>query len=90
MPLIKGGDYHLTACDAVALAKTAKLQSVTIKDSIANLTNNRSSLKSVLGTVKTINLTDTTVDATKLKTLKDGVAATNAAIVFKNAGGTTI
>jgi hypothetical protein len=74
----------------VALAKTAKLQSVTIKDSIANLTNNRSSLKSVLGTVTTINLTDTTVDAKKLKTLKDGVAATNAAIFFKNAGGTTI
>jgi len=74
----------------VALAKTAKLQSVTIKDSIANLTNNRSSLKSVLGTVTTINLIDTTVDATKLKTLKDGVVATNAAIVFKNAGGTTI
>jgi len=67
----------------VALAKTAKLQSVTIKDSIANLTNNLFSLKSVLGTVATINLIDTTVDATKLKTLKDGVVATNAAIVFK-------
>jgi hypothetical protein len=74
----------------VALAKTAKLQSATIKDSIANLTNNRSSLKSVLGTVATINLIDTTVDATKLKTLKDGVVGTNAAIVFKNAGGMTI
>ena len=67
----------------MALAKTAKLQSVTIKDSIANLTNNLFSLKSVLGTVATINLIDTTVDATKLKTLKDGVVATNAAIVFK-------
>ena len=94
LPLLKGsygiGLLNLTASDALSLAKTPKLQSVTIKDSLTNLTASLSSLTSILSKVSTIALTDASVDKTKLDTLKAALAKANPAIVVQDAKGTTL
>ena len=59
----------LSASDAVASAKTAKLQSMALKDSVANLTASLKALQA-LSKVKTIVVTDAKPDATKLAALK--------------------
>ena len=84
------GLLNLTASDALSLAKTPKLQSLTIKDSLTNLTASLSSLTSILSKVSTIALTDASVDKTKLDTLKAALAKANPAIVVQDAKGTTL
>ena len=75
----------LTASDAVASAKTAKLQSMALKDSVANLTASLKALQA-LSKVKTIVVTDAKPDATKLAALK--TALPNA--TFTDSTGKTI
>ena len=75
----------LSASDAVASAKTAKLQSMALKDSVANLTASLKALQA-LSKVKTIVVTDAKPDATKLAALK--TALPNA--TFTDSTGKTI
>lgn len=84
------GLLNLSAADATALAKTAKLQSMTLKDSLANLSASVASLTSVLSKVSTVTLTDANVDKAKLDILKAALAKANPAIVVQDAKGATV